>query len=80
MDTNKRISRFEAREQCFLLTFEKLFNPDALDVILESAIDSRDLEFCDYAIKVTNGIDEHINEIDAIISTKLKSGWSISRI
>ncbi len=80
METKNKISRFEAREQCFLLIFEKLFNPDTIDDILDSAADSRDLEFCDYAVKVSKGVEEHIEDIDSAISSKLKSGWSVNRI
>lgn len=80
METKNKISRFEAREQCFLLIFEKMFNPDSVEDILTSAVDCRDLQFCDYAIKVVNSIDENIDKIDSVISGKLKAGWSLKRI
>ena len=53
-NTNKNtdiISRRSAREQAFILLFEMCFCQDdfSIDLVKENALDSRDVEFCDYA-------------------------------
>ena len=70
-NTNKNtdiISRRSAREQAFILLFEMCFCQDdfSIDLVKENALDSRDVEFCDYAEKVAaeltaNGI---LNTVD----------------
>lgn len=76
------ITRRSAREQAFILLFEMSFSDDefSLEQIKENAMDSRDVEFCDYAVKVAQGVDKNKDEIDEIISSHLKKGWKISRI
>ena len=73
MDTKKKLTRFEEREQSFLLVFEKIFNPQPLDEVIACAKESRDLEFCDYAFEVTNGVYNVKDDIDAHISNHLKA-------
>ncbi|MCH5300710.1 MAG: transcription antitermination factor NusB [Ruminococcus sp.] len=76
------MTRRSAREQAFILLFEMSFSDDefSLEQIKENAMDSRDVEFCDYAVKVAQGVDKNKDEIDEIISSHLKKGWKISRI
>lgn len=76
------ISRRSAREQAFILLFEMSFSDDefSLEQIKENALESRDIEFCEYAVKVATGVDKNKAEIDEIISSHLKRGWKISRI
>ncbi len=84
-NTNKNldnISRRSAREQAFILLFEMCFCQDdfSIDSIKENAMDSRDVEFCDYAEKVALGVNEHKDELDEIIASHLKKGWKINRL
>ncbi len=80
MENKKKLSRFEEREQCFLLVFEKIFNPDPLDEIIETALESRELAFCDYAFEVANGVGNVQSDLDTLIESHLKKGWNLKRI
>ena len=75
-----KISRFKAREQGFFLIFEKLFNAEPIEEIIENACEGRELEFDDYAITLVNGVEENKELIDSLISSHLKKGWTINRI
>lgn len=75
-----KISRFKAREQGFLLIFEKLFHPEPIDEIIENAAESRELDFDDYAVSLVNNVEREKDVLDSLISSHLKKGWSISRI
>ena len=74
------ISRCKAREQGFILIFERLFNDDSLEEIIANAEESRDLTVDEYALKLARGVDEEKDYIDGLISEKLKKGWTIKRI
>ena len=76
------ISRRSAREQAFIRLFEMCFCQDdfSIDLVKENALDSRDVEFCDYAEKVALGVNEHKDELDEIIDAHLKKGWKINRL
>lgn len=76
------ISRRSAREQAFILLFEMSFSDEefSLEQIKENAMESRDVDFCEYAVKVASGVDKNKDEIDEIISSHLKRGWRISRL
>ena len=52
------ISRYKAREQGFILIFERLFNDDSLEEIIANAEESRDLTVDEYALKLARGVDE----------------------
>lgn len=73
------MTRKQAREEAFILIFEKEFNSDSLDDILTLAKEVRDIEPDDYITNVFFGVFENIEKIDEIISTNAV-GWSINRI
>ncbi|MCQ2450750.1 MAG: transcription antitermination factor NusB [Clostridia bacterium] len=73
------MNRKEAREEAFILIFEKEFSKDSLEDILEIAEQVRDVKPDDYIKKVFFGAFENIDEIDGAIS-KTAVGWSINRI
>ena len=75
------MTRKEARNQAFVLIFEKCINNDPVEEIIEAARECRDfLEDEDgYTLKVFNGVFENLSEIDNIISENLTS-WTINRI
>lgn len=75
-----KISRFKAREQGFVLIFEKLFNPEPIEEIIENAFESRELDFDPYSITLVETVEKNKDEIDSLISAHLKKGWSIKRI
>ena len=74
------ISRFKAREQGFILVFEKIFHPEPIEDIISNAEESRDMVVDSYAIELVNGVYDNLDEIDSLIESKLKKGWTIKRI
>lgn len=73
------MTRKQAREEAFILVFEKGFNDDALEDILSLAEEVRDIKADEYVKTVFFGVYENVNEIDEIISQNAV-GWSINRI
>ena len=73
------MTRKQAREEAFILIFEKQFNNDTLDELLQLAEEVRDIEPDDYIKTVFFGVYENIDVLDAVISENAV-GWSISRI
>lgn len=77
---NNNISRYKSREQGFILIFEREFNKDALEDIIEAAEESREIEFSDYAKELALGVENTEEELHSIIEKHLKKGWTIKRI
>ncbi len=75
------MTRKEARNQAFVLIFEKGMNNESVDDILEAAKECRDfLEDEDgYTVKAFTGVFDNIEAIDNTISENL-TGWTINRI
>ena len=73
------MTRREAREEAFILIFEKQFNSAENDEILEIAAEVRDLKPNDYIKTVFNGVYDNLDEIDNLISENA-IGWKIARI
>ena len=75
------MTRKEARDQAFVLIFEKGINNESVEDILEAAKECRNfLEDEDgYTLKVFTGVFERQEEIDSVISKNL-TGWTINRI
>ncbi len=73
------MTRKEAREEAFILVFEKEFSSDSLEDILEIDIQVRDIKPNDYVKTVFFGVFENLQNIDNIISQNAV-GWSINRI
>ena len=73
------MTRRQAREEAFILIFEKVFNSDSVDEILELAAEVRELTPDDYIKIVFTGVYENIDELDEIISAN-SIGWNIKRI
>lgn len=73
------MTRKQAREEAFILIFEKQFSSDSLQDILELAEEVRDIVPDKYIKTVFFGAYDSIDEIDGIISTNAV-GWSINRI
>ena len=73
------MTRREAREEAFILIFEKQFNDDSIDAILELATEVRDIKPDEYIKDTFYGVFSNKEEIEAVIS-KFAVGWSINRI
>lgn len=73
------MTRKQAREEAFILIFEKGFNDDSLVDILSLAEEVRDIKADEYVKKVFFGVFDNVDDIDMIIS-KNSVGWSIKRI
>lgn len=73
------MTRKQAREEAFILVFEKEFNGNTTDEILEAAAEARDLEPDDYVKTVFCGVYDCLSELDGVISEN-SVGWSINRI
>lgn len=73
------MTRKQAREEAFILVFEKVFSGGSTEEILELAVEARDLEPNGYIKTVFSGVYDNIDEIDGIISENA-IGWKINRI
>lgn len=73
------MTRREAREEALILVFEKEFNNDSLEDIIDMAKEVRDIEPDEYILNVFHGVYDNLTLIDSIIS-KYSVGWSIKRI
>lgn len=62
-----KLTRREAREQAFFLLFEKTFNDNSLDEIIDAALLARKIEIDDFSKKIFFGVQEHAEEIDSLI-------------
>lgn len=74
------LSRSESREQAFMLLFSKSFDDEPLSETIEDNSEMFVGGVCGYAQAVVSGIESKKDEIDEIISSHLKKGWTISRI
>lgn len=77
---NANPSKYEIREQAFFLCFESLFSDTDIDEIADNAGDARDEIISAPALERAKGVIEHRDDIDAVISSKLKPGWKLTRI
>lgn len=75
----KMISRKTAREQAFILVFEKSFIDETVDDILSMALELNDFQDDNYTTEIFKGVVENSERIDSIISENSKR-WDISRI
>ena len=74
------MTRREAREQAFVLMFEKSFRQDenVLD-IAEDAFEDEQIEKDDFALMLAKRTEDNIEDIDIYIE-KYSRGWTIKRI
>ncbi|MBE6782766.1 MAG: transcription antitermination factor NusB [Ruminococcaceae bacterium] len=74
------MTRREAREQAFVLMFEKSFRPDeAVLDIAEDAYEDEQIEKDDFALMLAKKTEDNLEDIDIYIE-KYSRGWSIRRI
>ncbi len=77
---DNKLSRYKAREQGFLLVFETMFNDSPLEELLESAVESREVSFDPYAVKIAENVLKETEYLDSVIEAHLKKGWTVNRI
>lgn len=73
------MNRHEQREQAFLFIFERTFQDESLEEIIENAQLSRDLEICEFSKKAFIGVKENQGIIDNFIEQK-SVGWRKERL
>lgn len=73
------MTRKQAREEAFILIFEKQFSDATSQEILELAQEVRDLEADEYINEVFLGVVDKTEELNTVISEKA-IGWKIDRI
>ena len=73
------MKRRDARESAFQLIFEKSFQKESIQELLDQAIDWRALEVDDYARRLVLLTEEHCEELDAGIESFL-TRWKLSRL
>jgi N utilization substance protein B len=73
------MTRKMAREEAFILIFEKVFSKESVEDILDLAFEARDLVPDEYIKTVFTGVYEKVEELDSIISENAV-GWKIDRI
>lgn len=78
--SENNISRYKEREQAFLICFEKMFTENSIDEISQCAEESREDNYSDFALNCANGVQENLEEIDALIKEHLARKWNIARI
>ena len=74
------MTRREAREQAFILLFEKSFkNETDINEVIELAKEQRNLEENEFVLKLVHTAWENIEAIDDAIGSNAR-GWKINRI
>ena len=79
MESGAFMTRKMAREEAFILIFEKVFSKESIEEILQTAEEARDLVPDDYIKTVFGGVYDNLDELDGIISENAV-GWKIERI
>ena len=73
------MNRKTARENAFILIFERNFRDDSIEDIIKDAIEARNFEYDDFVETVFRGVFENLERIDSLISDNIR-GWKISRL
>lgn len=74
------MTRREAREQAFIVLFEKIFDNDAsISEIVATAKEAELIKINSFAENTLNVVEENFSEIDEIIEANSQD-WTISRL
>lgn len=73
------MTRHQMRQSAFMLTFERIFNNDDVDSIIELAKECETVEINNQVLELFNGVDEKKDILDKEIQNHLKN-WTLSRI
>ena len=74
-----KLSRRQAREQAFLLAFERNFKIETVQELIEIAVESRDFEVDDFVIELLETIEANEEAINAMIAEN-SNGRQLRRI
>ncbi|MEE1281320.1 MAG: transcription antitermination factor NusB [Acutalibacteraceae bacterium] len=74
-----KLSRRQAREQAFLLAFERNFKIETVQELIEIAIESRDFEVDDFVIELLETIEANAEAINTMIEEN-SNGRQLRRI
>ena len=75
------MTRKEAREQAFIIVFEKEFNSEySLDEIIDAAKEAELFDADDFARTLSEKTLSGLDALDDTITSNLRGGWKISRI
>ncbi len=73
------MTRKQAREQAFILIFEKEISKHTVDEVLDITAQIGDPVEEPYVLQVFSGVFDNLEEIDASISSNL-TGWTLQRL
>lgn len=73
------MARRKSRELAFLLLFERCFDETDMQDIIDRAIEARDIEPDEFAIRLAKGADEYYVQSDALIE-EYSHRWSKDRL
>lgn len=74
-----KLSRRQAREQAFLLAFERNFKIETVQELIEIAVESRDFEVDDFVIELLETIEANAETINQMIEEN-SNGRQLRRI
>lgn len=73
------MTRHQMRQFAFMLTFERIFNDDDINSIIELAKECETVEINNQVLELFKGVDEKKETLDLQIEKHLKN-WTLSRI
>lgn len=73
------MSRREAREQAFMIMFERMFNKDTVKEIIANSVEGRNVEIDEFAEKLAICAVENEEKENQIIE-RLSKKWKINRM
>jgi transcription antitermination protein NusB len=79
LKTEETMKRREAREQAFILIFERSINHDTTEQIIDAAGLSSDIIIDDFAEKIGVGVEENEEALNARIEKYIR-GWKMNRL
>ena len=74
------MTRSEAREQAFIVLFEKIFdNESTISQIVDNAVEGELIKINNFAQTLLNAVDENAECVDGVIA-EFSKGWTIERL
>ena len=73
------MTRSAARDLAFHLIFERAFREEAIEEIIADAEEARAIEEDEFALALTNCVNDHLAEIDAEID-RYSDKWKVNRL
>ncbi len=73
------MARRKSRELAFILLFERCFDETDMQDIIDRAVEARDIEMDEFALRLAKGADEYRVQSDALID-EYSHRWSRDRL